>query len=293
MQAIWTYGLYGDKMSKIADRYYVYVYIDPRNYQEFYYGKGKGDRRFAHLQDDSDTEKARIIKQIRKEGLEPIIRVVANNLSEDQALLVEKTLIWKLGRNLANQSSGHFASNFRPHDTLHKDVYGFDYENGFYYVNVGEGDHRNWDDCKRYGFISAGQSWEKWGKKLYALEKGDIIAAYLKGHGYVGIGRIIEKAVPAINFRVTGKPLSKIKLAQPAILNSTKDIKDEEHIVAVDWISAVDRKNALPAKKSDGIYTTTHVVASLEKQEKTIKYLESNFDFKINSLLKPSNKKAA
>jgi hypothetical protein len=24
------------------NNYYVYVYIDPRNYEEFYYGKGKG-----------------------------------------------------------------------------------------------------------------------------------------------------------------------------------------------------------------------------------------------------------
>lgn len=31
------------------DDYYVYVYIDPRNYEEFYYGKGKGSRKNAHL----------------------------------------------------------------------------------------------------------------------------------------------------------------------------------------------------------------------------------------------------
>jgi len=27
------------------DDYYVYVYIDPRNHEEFYYGKGKGSRK--------------------------------------------------------------------------------------------------------------------------------------------------------------------------------------------------------------------------------------------------------
>lgn len=32
-----------------ASDYYVYVYIDPRNYEEFYYGKGKGNRKDAHL----------------------------------------------------------------------------------------------------------------------------------------------------------------------------------------------------------------------------------------------------
>ena len=25
--------------------YYVYVYIDPRNYEEFYFGKGRGSRK--------------------------------------------------------------------------------------------------------------------------------------------------------------------------------------------------------------------------------------------------------
>jgi hypothetical protein len=33
---------------------------------------------------------------------------------------------------------------------------------GFYFVNVGEGEHRNWDDCRQYGFLSAGQG-EKYG----------------------------------------------------------------------------------------------------------------------------------
>ena len=34
------------------NNFYVYVYIDPRNFEEFYYGKGKGCRKQAHLKDD-------------------------------------------------------------------------------------------------------------------------------------------------------------------------------------------------------------------------------------------------
>ncbi|MBE2274655.1 MAG: GIY-YIG nuclease family protein [Flavobacteriales bacterium] len=79
--------------------YYVYVYIDPRNYEEFYYGKGKGNRKDAHLNDESDSEKARRIKDIQKAGLKPIIRVIVKDLTEKEAFLIEKTLIWKLGRN--------------------------------------------------------------------------------------------------------------------------------------------------------------------------------------------------
>ena len=87
---------------KIVDDYYVYVYIDPRNFEEFYYGKGKGDRKDAHLGDTSDTEKANRIAKIKKAGLQPIIRVIARGLKEDEALLVEKTLLWKLGRLTTN-----------------------------------------------------------------------------------------------------------------------------------------------------------------------------------------------
>ncbi len=44
------------------NNYYVYVYIDPRNFEEFYYGKGKGSRKEAHLNEDTDTEKSKRIK---------------------------------------------------------------------------------------------------------------------------------------------------------------------------------------------------------------------------------------
>ena len=140
-----------------SEEYYVYVYIDPRNFEEFYYGKGKGNRKDAHLKDDNDSEKVKRIKAILKEGLKPIIKVVAKNLTENNAHLIEKTLIWKLGRNLTNQSSGHFAEKFRPNDTLHLDLAGFDFKNGLYYINIGEGLHRCWDDCRKFGFLAAGQ----------------------------------------------------------------------------------------------------------------------------------------
>ena len=190
-------------MNKISSEYYVYVYIDPRNFEEFYYGKGKGKRKFAHLSDDSDTEKSKRIKAIQKEGLEPVIKVIANNLTEKQAFLIEKTLIWKLGKNLTNLSSGHFANKFRPHDTLHIDLAHFDYEKGLYYVNVGEGDNRCWEDCREFGYMSAGQG-VKYSDPIRTLEIGDIIAAYLKGFGYVGIGRVTKNAVRVNYFFIFG-----------------------------------------------------------------------------------------
>lgn len=169
--------------------YYVYVYIDPRNFEEFYFGKGRGSRKDAHLSDRSDSEKARRIAAIHKAGLEPVVRVIARGLSEHDALLVEKTLLWKLGRQLTNISSGHYSENFRPHNTLHTLLSGFDFRCGIYYYNVGEGPYRNWDDYVQFGFISAGQG-SRWRDAMRGFEEGDVVAAYLKGCGFVGIGQL-------------------------------------------------------------------------------------------------------
>lgn len=103
---------------KDGREYYVYVYIDPRNNEEFYYGKGRGNRKTAHLLALGESAKVKRIREIQREGEQPKIKVVATDLTEDQAFLVESTLLWKLGKNLTNAVAGVFASKFRPHQTL-------------------------------------------------------------------------------------------------------------------------------------------------------------------------------
>ncbi len=51
--------------------YYVYCYIDPRNFEEFYYGKRRGNRSHAHLSRDGDSEMATRIKQIKASEIDP------------------------------------------------------------------------------------------------------------------------------------------------------------------------------------------------------------------------------
>ena len=264
------------------EEYYVYVYIDPRNFEEFYYGKGKGNRKEAHLSSTDDSEKTRIIKEIRKEGLEPIIKVIARNLTEKEALLVEKTLIWKLGRTLTNISSGHFADKFRPHNKYHLNLSGFDYQNGIYYINVGEGQHRCWTDCKEYGFLSAGQD-KKWSDPLRTLNIGDVVVAYLKGYGYVGIGKILEKAVPVNDFKVNGKSLKDCSLQVQNIFENS-DNDNSEYLVKIDWIVVVDKKMA-KWKKNSMLFTTQLIKASLDNQPSTLRFLESEFDIRFDSIL--------
>ena len=266
----------------VSDRYYVYVYIDPRNFEEFYYGKGTGSRSHAHLSDEGDSEKVARIKAIRKEGLEPIIRIIARGLTSSEALMVETALIWKLGRTLTNVASGQFVSRFRPPDTLHKRLAHFDFENGIYYFNVGEGPTRNWDDWKRYSFICAGGG-PKWRDQILGLEVGDVVVAYLKGHGFVGVGVVKAPAIPYRDFRLEGQLLGTLDLVEPNLAHEPDDLVNCEYIVAVDWEAAVDRADAKFVKKS-GLYTTQLVRASLDGQPTTMQFIEESFGVDLRGL---------
>ena len=263
--------------------YYVYVYIDPRNYEEFYYGKGKDSRKDAHLSDTSDTAKAKRISEIKREGLVPIIRVIARELSENEALLIEKTLLWKLGKWTTNISSGHFAEKFRPHNTLHKELSGFDYRNGIYYYNIGEGPHRDWDDYVEFGFISAGQG-IRWRDAMLGFNPGDVFAAYLKRHGFVGIGRIKTSAQMVRDVRIGNKPILDLKL-QCGNMNDNCNNRDlSEYVCLVEWFKTVPREKA-KWRSSPKLYTTTHVRALLDGQPETVSFLETEFGVEIRKII--------
>src|SRR5260370_9748519 len=190
-----------------------------------YIGKGRGSRKNAHVPDKLGSAKERQIHEIERAGLEPLIKVVAAKLTEDQAYLVEKALIWKSSRSLTNVNSGRFAENFRPPDTLHLQLPGFDTARGIFFVNVGDYDHRQWEDAQKFGFLAAGYG-TKYSSQLNRLSVDDFVAAYLSAGGYVGIGQLTAAAVPVADFRFQGIPLSRRKLAWSDFLCDIKDDAD-------------------------------------------------------------------
>ncbi|MBX3513558.1 MAG: GIY-YIG nuclease family protein [Xanthobacteraceae bacterium] len=260
--------------------YYVYVYIDPRNFEEFYYGKGKDSRKDAHLSAKGDSAKTRRIEAILKSGSQPIVRVIAKGLTEAEALLIEKTLLYKLGKSLTNIATGHFANKFRPHDTLHIDLPGFDFKSGIYYYNVGQGEHRQWEDYRKFNFISAGQG-RQWARAILGFNVGDIFTAYLKGKGYVGIGQIAEKARPIRDVRINGRPLIDLPLKCKKMNNNIHSDQKCEYVALVKWIKSVP---ASEAKSSKSYFMTANVRASLNNQPRTRAYLEKAFNVNFGEL---------
>jgi hypothetical protein len=99
--------------------FYVYIYIDPRNNEPFYVGKGKGRRYKYHLNmaksnlyhKESNGPKINKIRDILEVGMEPMIEIF-RDLDENDSFRMEMDLISKYGRidlgtgTLTNLSGG-------------------------------------------------------------------------------------------------------------------------------------------------------------------------------------------
>lgn len=141
---------------------------------------------------------------------------------------------------------------------------------GYWFVNVGEGPHRTWEDNVKFGFVGAGQG-KRYSSALYRLAVGDKIYAYMKGLGYVGFGEVTTPAVMIRDFVVpeTDTPLLEAGLKAAHANENSEDEELSEWVVGVKWIKTVPKTQTITFS---GVFANQNVVCKL-RHEQTLKFL--------------------
>lgn len=146
---------------------------------------------------------------------------------------------------------------------------------GYWFVNLGEGDHRCWDDCRKYGFISAGQG-QVYSEPLKRLKVGDKIFGYLKRTGYLGYGVVESESQMARDFIPAGSDehLFNLPLKQEGIKANADNPEMCEWVVGVKWLKTYSHADAQTYK---GIFANQNIVCKL-RDAATLGFLKKQFD---------------
>ena len=145
-----------------------------------------------------------------------------------------------------------------------------------YYVSFGEGPQRNWDDARRYGFISAGQGiW--YSRTLSTLSPGDRVFVNIPKVGFVGVAEVVDEVVPVTEFEVeldeATKPILDVPLEAALMHEDAGDEELQEYLVRVEWLATRDREDAIWEK---GMFANQNTVCKLRNQF-TIESLTESF----------------
>ncbi len=152
--------------------------------------------------------------------------------------------------------------------------------NGQYYVSFGADEHRDWEEARKYGFISAGGgTW--YSRTLSMLEPGRRVWVNIPGIGYVGVGEVVDSVVPIDEFMVddgTGKRVPITSLPLKAARHTTMAINPEkaEHFVRIKWRKVVPLDQAIREK---GLFGNQNSAAKPrdKKWQHTVERLAAEF----------------
>ena len=141
-------------------------------------------------------------------------------------------------------------------------------------MNVGEGAHRNWDDNRRYGYISAGQG-AKYSSFLKRLKVGDKIFAYMKKLGYVGYGEVTREAAMIKEFVPAGEsqPVLDLPLKAKHADENSDNPELSEWAIGVEWLRSYPAEDA---RRFKGAFANQNIVCELRHAD-TIEFLEQEF----------------
>lgn len=153
--------------------------------------------------------------------------------------------------------------------------------NGEYYVSFGGDPNRDWEEARKYGFISAGGgSW--YTKSLGMLEKDARIWVNMPGGiGYVGVGRVVEEVMPIDDFMVDdgdGRrvPITSLPVKAANLCTNAKNPDKAEHMVRVEWLKTVPMSEAV---KEKGFFGNQNSAAKprAKKWAHTVERLKTRF----------------
>ena len=150
--------------------------------------------------------------------------------------------------------------------------------NGEYYCSFGHDENRDWEDARKYGFISAGGgSW--YSKTLFRLNLGDKVWVNIPHTGYVGYGEVNHSATIAHEYKFDDFESKTIyELANSANYHSEhKDNPDlAEYIVRIEWIKTVSIDEAV---REIGFFGNQHIICrpTAEKWLKTLSILNKRW----------------
>lgn len=153
--------------------------------------------------------------------------------------------------------------------------------NGEYYASFGADDHRDWEEARKHGFVSAGGgAW--YSRSLGLLEPGGRVWVNIPGGvGYVGVGEIIDPVVPIDDFAVddgTGNrvPITSLPLKAAKHTTVASNPDKAEHFVRVKWIKTVPISDAIREK---GLFGNQNSAAKprAKKWQHTIERLRQRF----------------
>ena len=135
-----------------------------------------------------------------------------------------------------------------------------------------------WPIAHKHGFLNAGGGSWYW-RPLRNLEPGHRVFAYVGGAGYVGIGRVTGKVIPAREAHVEIEGRRQPLLDQPDVSAAWKqgaaseDSQVTQMVVPVEWLAARPVDQAFREK---GLFAS-QVTACKLRDAHTIETVESAF----------------
>lgn len=120
--------------------------------------------------------------------------------------------------------------------------------NGEFYVSFGDSNSRNWEEARRYGFISAGGgSW--YSQTLKQLQPGQRVWVNIPKTGYVGVGIVQSAVEPASSFTIYTEAGEKIAIDVlkhgDLYRDNSGDPDKSEYFVSVKWLETRSEQDAV------------------------------------------------